>query len=222
MRGLVGEAVRHDCALEVACSVGDFVPLGTPVINIHAVGTRARRVAGRIDRAGTGAFHRGRSGVRPAHHGRHRHPGALAGGQRSHHGRCSSSTRSRHSCVVWCPIWTRRAHGRHRSRAARSGWSFRSAPLRTICGSPSPRSGSTAATSTQVCRRLRSMLEAMIDIVGPACRADGRGGTGRLDRTDRDQLRRPRGPGLRRAPRSAGHRRAAWPLRHTRRSGHSQ
>lgn len=36
LRGLFGEAVRRDCAIEVRCSVGDFVPSGFPVINVHA------------------------------------------------------------------------------------------------------------------------------------------------------------------------------------------
>lgn len=35
-RGLIGEAVRHGCAIEVTCSVGDFVPSGFPIVRIHA------------------------------------------------------------------------------------------------------------------------------------------------------------------------------------------
>jgi uncharacterized membrane protein len=38
VRGLVSEAVRHDCVLEVVCSVGDFVPLGSPVIQVYPSG----------------------------------------------------------------------------------------------------------------------------------------------------------------------------------------
>jgi uncharacterized membrane protein len=37
-RGLVGMAVRHDCAIEVTCSAGDFVPSGFPIITVHAAG----------------------------------------------------------------------------------------------------------------------------------------------------------------------------------------
>jgi uncharacterized membrane protein len=36
LRGLVGEALRHDCAIEVRCSMGDFVPSGFPVVSVHA------------------------------------------------------------------------------------------------------------------------------------------------------------------------------------------
>jgi uncharacterized membrane protein len=38
VRGLVHQAVRHDCALEITCSAGDFIPSGMPVIKIHSVG----------------------------------------------------------------------------------------------------------------------------------------------------------------------------------------
>ena len=50
VRGLVSEAIRHDCALELVCSVGDFVPLGTPVVNVYADGQvpDARSLAGLI------------------------------------------------------------------------------------------------------------------------------------------------------------------------------
>jgi len=38
VRGLAREAVKHDCVVELTCSVGDFVPTASPVINVYAVG----------------------------------------------------------------------------------------------------------------------------------------------------------------------------------------
>jgi uncharacterized membrane protein len=50
VRGLIAEAVKHDCAIEVVCSVGDFVPSAYPVVNVHAAGRApdARAIAGSI------------------------------------------------------------------------------------------------------------------------------------------------------------------------------
>jgi uncharacterized membrane protein len=51
VRGLVEEAIRHDCALEVTCSVGDFVPPGATVVRVHSGSGRTpepRALAGLI------------------------------------------------------------------------------------------------------------------------------------------------------------------------------
>jgi uncharacterized membrane protein len=36
VHGLFAEAVRHDCAIVLKCSVGDFIRSGTPIVNVHA------------------------------------------------------------------------------------------------------------------------------------------------------------------------------------------
>ncbi|WP_203907511.1 DUF2254 domain-containing protein [Rhizocola hellebori] len=50
LHGLVGMAVKYGCAIEMRCSVGDFVPSGFPVVNIHPAEQLpdARVVAGMI------------------------------------------------------------------------------------------------------------------------------------------------------------------------------
>jgi uncharacterized membrane protein len=37
-RKLVALAVRHDCLLVLDCSVGDFLPVGSPVVSVHTTG----------------------------------------------------------------------------------------------------------------------------------------------------------------------------------------
>jgi uncharacterized membrane protein len=49
-RGLFADAVRHDCAIVLACSVGDFVRPGIPILKVHTGGRipPADALAGRI------------------------------------------------------------------------------------------------------------------------------------------------------------------------------
>jgi uncharacterized membrane protein len=49
-RGLATAAIKHDCTLEVTCAVGDFVPTASPVINVYPLGGKpdARALTGMI------------------------------------------------------------------------------------------------------------------------------------------------------------------------------
>jgi uncharacterized membrane protein len=186
LRGLIREALKRDCAIELTCSVGDFTPPASPVIHLHNIQAAeqipdARALAGMIAlgqersieedpafalrimvdiaiRALSPAVNDPTTGVQ-----------LINQVETLIHGLVPYLDTAGH-LVVSDPQGTVRLV----------------VPVRTF--EDYLRLAVTeireyGGTSTQVCRRLRSMLEGLADIVGPDCLPAVRAELARLDRT---------------------------------------
>jgi uncharacterized membrane protein len=183
LRGLVAEAVRNDCAMEVTCSVGDYLPRATPVVNVYATGQGpdARAVAGLIAlgqersieddpafamrimvdiaiRALSPAVNDPTTGVQLINQIEALMRGLLPYLNSARH---LVVTDQRGTVRLVVPVRTFEDYLR-----------LAVTEIREYGG-----------TSTQVCRRLRSMLEGMLEIVDPACRDAVAAELAGLDRT---------------------------------------
>jgi uncharacterized membrane protein len=205
IRGLVDEAIRRDCALEVTCSVGDFVSPASTVVNIYGAGPMpdARAVAGLIAlgqersieddpafalrimvdiaiRALSPAVNDPTTGVQLINHIEILVRGLVPYLDAARH---LVVTDQRGSVRLVVPVRTFEDYLRLAVMEIRE----------------------YGGTSIQVCRRLRSMLEGMIDVIGPASRPIVEAELARLDRTvdthfqdpeDRSFARRPDRQGI--------------------------
>jgi uncharacterized membrane protein len=205
VRGLVRKAVRHDCALEVVCSVGDFVPLGSPVINVYATRDQPdpRTLAGSI------ALGQERSiEDDPAFALRIMVDIAIRALSPAVNDPTTGVQLINQIEALMRDLLPYLDAAGHLVIADRRGAVRLVVPVRTfedylrLAVTEIRESG---GSSTQVCRRLRSMLEAMIDITGPAFRPTVEAELAKLDRTiethftdlgDRAFARRPDRQGI--------------------------
>ena len=183
VRGLVREAIRYDCCLEVVCSVGDFVPPGSPVIHVYADGQwpDARLLAGLI------ALDQERSiEDDPAFALRIMVDIAIRALSPAVNDPTTGVQLINQIEVLMRGLVPYLDAARHLVVTDRGGTVRVVVPVRTF--EDYLRLAVTeireyGGSSTQVCRRLRSMLEAMIDIAGPAGRPAVEAELRNLDRT---------------------------------------
>ena len=191
--GLVDVARAVDAVIELVPQVGDFVAEGRPALP----GPGQRRDPGRgapapAHRTRRGADHRAGPGLSVPHHRRHRLEGALPRHQRSHHRGAGPR-----------PAPPPAPEPRHPEARHRPGPRPGPAPAARL---PDTRLGGLrraavteirqfGATSIQVARRLRAMLEDLIAALPPERRPHARGGAAAPAAVVRARLRRPRGPG---------------------------